>query len=571
MRNKWILGWLVVGTLCLFSGTGEEAVAEYIAPVRGQMQLTGTFGELRGGHFHAGLDIRGPVGRPVYAIADGFISRIVISAAGYGQALYLDHPTGHTSLYGHLDQFTPAVADFVKQRQYALESFALDEEVDPVLFPVQQGDLIGYIGKRGYAFGPHLHFEVRDTRTQDPLNPMAYGITVPDTRRPFVNEVRLYELDERGNAQTATTYATQYRGGGRYRTATDTLWVNRASFGLAFKAYDQQNGVNNWNGIHALRLLADDSLRFQFAMQHFSFAETRYINAHLDFEEQTRHKSWFHRSFLLPGNRLSLYDAQAGNGRLSLSPGQSTRVRTVVEDFAGNEARVDLIVKRTTDEASLINKTYTYFLPFDEESIIDNGSVRAHFPEGCFYEDLYMNYDLLVEESDNLGSSIHRLEGAEVPVHHYFDIHIRPNEIPEAKRHQALIAYCADGQEPRSYGGEWTEEGRLWAPVRDLGNYSILLDDEAPQVNPERLAEDMRGWEAFSFLITDNFLTSGSARDLRFRAEVDGQWLLMEYDYKSDRLFHRFDGTILPGQHTLLLTVQDDRGNETVVEHAFIR
>lgn len=565
------VGWVVVGAV-LLSGREPAALPEFVRPVEGLMQLTGTFGELRGNHFHAGLDIRGPVGRPVVAVADGYVARVVVKGGGYGQALYLHHPSGHTSVYGHLEDFREDIATFIKRRQYDQETFALDLELSPERFPVKKGDLIGYIGQRGHAFGPHLHFELRDRATQDPLNPMSFGITVPDNQAPFVEALRLYELDERGNTIRARNLGVRRLRAGDYSAESDTLFVAAASLGLAVKAYDKQDGLANWNGIYALEMYRDDSLHFAFAFERYDGDQTRYLNAHLDYEEQQARNSWFHRAFRLPGNRLGIYESTEEGGRLALAPGAAARIRFVVKDKAGNACTVRTVVKRKPGAAQPEHeRTYTYRLPYDEESIIDNGSVRVRFPEESFYQDLHLHYDLVVEASEGLYSPVHQLHDHLSPVHRPFDIQIRPNEIPPPLREKTLVAYCKDGHSPLSYGGSWTRDNRLRARVRSLGNYCIMADTIAPTISPERWQADMRGWEQFSFRVKDNFPTTGQARDLRFRAEVDGMWILLEYDEKNRRLFHEFDGIIPSGEHQLKLTVTDDRDNTAVWEGTFRR
>jgi murein DD-endopeptidase MepM/ murein hydrolase activator NlpD len=565
---RWIALLLTVG-LCLAQQTSQP-LPDFVSPVRGVMQLTGTFGELRGNHFHGGLDIRGAVGRPIYAIGDGYISRMRTGISGYGQALYLTHPSGHTSVYGHLDRFRDDLMGHLRELQYAREHFLIDETFGPERFPIRKGELIGYLGKRGYVSGPHLHFEIRDTESERNLNPMNFGITVADTRRPEIRMLRVYELDERGNVLAGRDL--RVRGArGQYGTVEDTIWVDQPQIAFGLKAYDQQNGRPNWNGIYALELAAADSMRFAFRMDHFAGAQTRYLNAHLDYGEQQLHDSWFHRCFRLQGNELDIYQTDAQQGRLQLHPGEALPLDFTVGDHRGNESHLRAVVKRRAGAPVLPQRPpYTYFLPHTEANIIDNGSLRAHFPEGAFYEDVYLHYELVVEDSDGLYAPVHSLHRAAVPVHRYFDLQIRPNAIPEHLRDKAVIAYCEDGAEPLSYGGEWVE-GRLRAPVRSFGNYTIMIDTVPPLVEPYRFQRDMRGWEAFSFKITDNFPTAGKAHSLRYRAEVDGQWILMEYDLRTDRLFHTFDGRIPRGKHQLRLRVQDDRGNERLVEREFVR
>jgi hypothetical protein len=559
--------WFLI--LLFFSQSASDQLPHFIAPGKGTMQLTGTFGELRSNHFHAGLDIRGAVGRPIYAIADGFVSRIRVSVSGYGQALYLEHPTGHTSVYGHLDRFRDDIQEFVRTQQYTKESFLLDEEPTAEQFPVKQGDLIGYIGQRGFVSGPHLHFEVRATQSGRVLNPMNLGITVPDSRRPFVNSIRLYGLDERGRVLQGKDLRVRGLGGSRYELTTDTLVVEHPIIAFGVKAYDQQDGRPNHNGIYGMSMWEDSTQLFAYQMDAFSGEQTRYLNAHLDYGEQQLNNSWFQRAFVMPGNQLDFYVTGEQQGRISLNPGQIKNLRFVITDQRLNQAEINFVVKRKPAGAPMQQAVYTYYLPYNEESLIENEELKAHFPEDALYEDLYLDYDFLPEASDGLYAPVHRLHHSSTPLHRHFDLHIRPHHLPERLRSKAIIAYCEDGRAPVSYGGEWTAEGRLRAPVRDFGNYTIMADTTAPTIAINRFSSNMRGWDSFSFLLDDDFPATGKARDLRFRAEVDGQWILMEYDGRKRRLYHEFDGHIPPGEHQLVLRVVDDRENETVLERSF--
>ncbi len=559
--------WLCV--LLFLSQSATDQLPSFIPPVNGTMQLTGTFGELRGNHFHAGLDIRGPVGRPIYAIADGFVSRVLVSVSGYGQALYLEHPSGHTSVYGHLNRFRDDIQAFVRERQYQDESFLLDEAPSALKFPVKQGDLIGYIGQRGYVSGPHLHFEIRDTESERVLNPMNFGITVPDRRRPLVNSLRAYALNERGRVLSGEDRRLKSLGGGKHTLYVDTLVVDHCIVAFGVKAYDQQDGRPNRNGIYSLSMWQDSALRFTYSMDQFLGEQTRYLNAHLDYEQQRQRNSWFQRAFVLPGNELDFYQTDSLRGLIHLAPGQSSLVRFDITDHRKNTSQLEFVVKRSIGTPALQNPVYTYYLPYDEESLIEDHEVRAHFPQGALYEDLYLDYDYLPESSDGLYAAVHRFHHNSTPLHRYYDLHIQPTRLPERLRDKAIIAHCEDGRDPVSYGGEWTEEGRLRAPVRAFGNFTIMADTIPPTIEVERFSSNMRGWSSFSFRLKDDFPTAGKARGLRFRAEVDGQWILMEYNGRRRRLYHDFDGRIPSGKHEFVLRVMDDRGNESVLRRSF--
>lgn len=560
--------WYLLFVIVLFAQHDSIPAPNFIAPVKGSIQTTGTFGELRSNHFHAGLDIRGGVGRSLYAIADGFISRIRVTTSGYGQAIYIQHPSGHTSVYGHMDRFRDDMADYVRALQYENENFLIDIEPSPDQFPVQQGELVGYIGQRGYVSGPHLHFEIRETASGRTLNPLNFGIEVKDNRAPQIRGLRLFELDQDGNTLHAYNQSITPNGHNAYRTRKDTIYVDEAYIGLGIKTYDQQDARPNLNGVYEITLTQKDSLVFGFKMDHFDLEQTRYLNAHLDYEEKTKHNSWYHQCFRLPGNQLDFYEHNDKNGRIALAPGEHKSLQFDVWDRAKNHARLNLVVKRrkTTSSSSI---PYTYYLPHDEESIIDNDAFRAHFPTDAFYEDLYLDYDQVKEESEGLHSDVHRIQRHTTPVHRFYDLHIRPHKIADSLRSKAIITHCKDGGKAVSWGGEWTDEGRLRSPVRTFGNFAIMLDTLAPSIRPLDFSANMQGWKSFSFRLDDNFPTTGKARDFRFRGEVDGEWILLEYDARTQRLFHKFDGHISKGKHELVIRVKDDRDNETTLKRNF--
>ena len=207
--------------LVLFrTGSAQDTLvvdaAAYSAPLRGALLVTGTFGELRSNHYHAGLDFRGKTGTPVYAVREGFVSRIVASGGGYGQAIYVDHPDGYRSVYGHLETLAPLLKDTLRAAQFATESFRQDLRFDSLAFPVAAGQRIGGVGNRGHSFGPHLHFEMREIVGDVPVNPLQFGFRIPDRRSPQIRKIRVYELGPDGQELAATTH----NFGGR-----DTLFV----------------------------------------------------------------------------------------------------------------------------------------------------------------------------------------------------------------------------------------------------------------------------------------------------------------------------------------------------------
>lgn len=568
VRN-WPL--LLIGLMICLGFRGEEEGSYptdvFRAPVNTPLRLSGTFGELRSNHFHSGIDIKGAIGVPLVAIGDGYVWRIKVEAGGYGNVLYIKHPNGYTSVYAHMNKFKPEIAEFVKSTQYQKQQFHQDLYPDSTQFVVKKGEQIGEMGTSGYSFGPHLHFEIRDSETERPINPLLFGLDVPDTRRPRMHQLRVYELNNQRETQKAKTYSL-YAKGNWMGLKGDTVYVNQPHVGLGIKVYDHMNGVTNWNGIYSLDMYLEDSLVYNYTMESFGFDESRYLNAHLDYEEVVTAKSYFNRTYTLPGNHLSIYKKQDKGGVIGVDSEKAQKVVMKAGDVEGNKTQLRFWVKRKKEPEKALPKTYNYLLPFDQENIIDSGSLYLHMPEGALYENLYLSYESVEDPAVEIFSNVHHLHDYKTPIHKYYDLAIRPTRLPEELRDKAFIANCTRENEVVNLGGEW-EDGKLKTKVRQLGDFCIMVDTIAPTIAIRRFTSNMRGYRQFSFIIKDNIETAGLARGLQYRATINGQWILMEYDLKNDRLTHRFDGTFPAGTHQFRLEVWDNQGNTKVFEQKF--
>ncbi len=564
-------------TVCLFAiisfsfTTGNRKVypQDYFrSPVDQKILLSGTFGELRPNHFHAGIDIKGKVGHPILAVAEGYVSRIKIQSGGYGNVLYVNHPNGYTSVYAHLQSFTKELEDYVKKAQYKKSAFEIELFPAANQFTFTKGQQLGKLGVSGRSFGPHLHFEIRDTRSEKPINPLLFGLKVTDNIAPKLHQVKVYYLNEKLETLDTKTRNLQ-RNGNRYRIVGDTLVIGAWRVGFGLKAYDHMNGASNWNGVYAIDLKVDDQPSHNFTMETFAFSESRYINAHLDYEEQVAKKSYFNRCFRLPGNRLSVYEQQNAKGIVTLHQNRATKISMQVDDADGNRSELTFWVKRGEIKAPQ-SSTYNYLLPHTEENRIETDNCSVYLPKGTLYENLYMRYRTSRDDSNNVFSLVHHVHNYKTPVHKYFTIGLQPTKLPIEWRDKAFIAYCNKKNIMQNCGGSW-KDGRLVAKVRALGDYCIMVDRIPPKIQPIAFRSNMKGYSKMSFKITDNFPTTGKARDLRYRATVDGEWILMHYDAKKDLIVHYFDDRIGPGEHQLRLVVTDDRGNEKVLERQFTR
>ncbi|GJM34879.1 MAG: peptidase M23 [Saprospiraceae bacterium] len=552
-----------------FTGKREYPQDDFRSPINNTLRLAGTFGELRPNHFHAGIDIKGATGTPLFSIADGYVSRIKVGSGGYGQVLYIRHANGFTSVYAHMDRFAPELEELIRSYQYQQETFEVEIYPEKDQYSLKKGDQIGTMGMTGSAFGPHLHFEIRDSRTEKPINPLLFGFKVADNQPPKMHELRVYSINDQRETSDGKSYGLIKTKSG-YQTKSDTLFVASDRVGFALKTYDHMDGVTNWNGIYSLEMYQDDSLSFQFEMETFAFNETRFLNAHLDYEEQVSAGSYFNRCHLLPGNELSIYNHQTNFGVIKVSPNRASKMELVVKDIAGNESRLTYWVKRH----DIINPKplphYSYFLPYNQGNAIDNGDFFLYLPKGSLYENLYLDYDGQYEQTNNVYSNIHHIHDFKTPVHQYFDLGIRPVLLPDELRDKAFVAYCGKNNTYYNCGGQW-DKGMLQTKVRAFGDYCIMTDTIPPRIQVVDFQRDMRRFSEMSFKITDNFPTARNIDDLSYRATVDGRWILMELDGKKDKITHRFDDRITPGQHQLRLVVRDVLGNERVFEREFIR
>jgi hypothetical protein len=585
LHMKWLSVCLLLLLAVAFKKPGlptepsiETILASYpkdyfINPVNDDIKLTGTFGELRPDHFHSGIDIKsktGGVGQPVFAAAAGFIDRIKVQAGGYGNVLYLKHPNGYTTLYAHLDRFSPEVEQYVREQQYKKERFEIDLQPSDGQFKMKQGQEIGKLGNSGSSSGPHLHFEIRNSATQKVLNPLLFGLPVPDNVAPDIRELKTYFLTEQREILHSRSLKLKETGANQYGVAGDTIRLGAWRVGFGVKTYDQMSGFRNDNGIFALSLSADDQLVYEWRMAELDFDETRYLNAHTDFTAKKQGEGWFQRCFVLPGDQLSNYVRTAAQGAVNLYREKPVKVHIKVIDAGGNTSAITFWVLRDEEHMeNFVSNPFQYEFGYDRENEINTEDFALSMPKGTLYESLRLEYNTTPDASNGVYSPVHHLHHDKVPIHRYFDIGIKPYGLPENLRSKAVVVRCGDNK-PDNCGGSWNGD-RIATQVRNFGDYCIMTDTVPPSIVPVVFNEDMRNRSEMAFRISDNFDVSGSADRMQYRGEVDGRWILFEYDSKRGRLTHTFDGRIPSGEHLLKLIVQDDRSNKKVLERKFRR
>ncbi len=528
-----------------------------------------------------------------------------MSPGGYGQAIYIDHPDGHRSVYGHLETIAPNLLDTVRARQFAEEAFPQDLHFGPTDFRVARGQQIGGVGNRGHSFGPHLHFEMREQAGDVAINPLAFGFSIPDTRSPAIRKLRVYSLNEQGLEQESQTITPTLLRGGNY-AVSDTVVVAHRRIGLALKSYDRQNAMPNWNGIFGGDLYADTTLVFNFRFARIPFEETEYLNALTDYADWTENQSWYHRFWAISPqqfrapmptdtvgpfaflNRAKTSGADeksdflartqdarqveskgAYDGSLVLQPEKPLNLRLRTVDFAGNAAELNLIVLYRPSTQPRAPQPHQYFLPAGEPSIIDNGDMRLELDADGLYRDCFFRYARLPDRSANHLSDVHQVHDPRTPLHGSARLHLRPvAQIPDHLQNHVFLGTCDDDGRLSSNGGHWTDDGRMAANIPTFGDYGLFLDTLPPTVMINYFNTDLRRAVGFSVIVEDDV----SGGKLTYRGTIDGKWALLEHDGKSGKLNYSFaNGEPGPGEHLFELEVKDARGNMARWQRRFRR
>ncbi len=530
----------------------EIPVGYFAQPVEHAMKLSGTFGELRPNHFHEGIDIkpREKEGEPIYASADGHVARVRTLPRGFGHVLYLDHPNGFTTIYAHLKSFSPLLQTYLRAAQNTARFFEVDLSPDRFFFSIKKGDLIGYIGNTGSSNGAHLHFEIRHTETDVPVNPLLFGFNVADTKGPVPKSVKLYALDGNGR-ETASKIFPLKKAGDRYVLPQDSIVWNADRVGIALQVNDLADGANNALGIYRLELLENGRPAFSFAFDGLSYDHTRYLNAHIDYREAGKDQ-WFHRCFQLPGNLLTIYSADERRGMLPLTSDKPLDLQLTASDVFGNSVQVGLRVVRGKAPVPSASAPASEFPLAHQDSLrIRKDGFEAFFPPGSVYESTGLKYT--VQRTAGSVSALHELAGPSAPAHHWFDVAVRPiAPLGDSARAKAVVVL--NGR--KSLGGVW-RDGWLWTKSQHFGSFSIALDDTPPTIElTGRYKGTPLAKDKVVFKITDDL------SDLvHYSAWADNEWIVLEYDQKTRLFTLPFEDRLEPGTHEIRVEAVDWAGN----------
>ena len=557
----YLIGFLA-GVMSLMAQTPEP---RFGAPFDFPLYLSGNFGELRSNHFHGGLDFKtqGVVGKPLLAIADGYISKVTVTPGGYGNALYLTHDNGYTSVHGHLDRFLPEIAELVRKKQYEEQAFAVTLEFGPDEFRFRQGEVVAYAGNTGYSFGPHLHMEIRKTATNEPIDPLPfYKDKITDNIAPRATRIMVYGDEYRGKVALNKPMKGVAEVDGRIIVNCQLSIVNCMEawgrISAAISANDYMNGTHNNYGVRYVRLYVDDRLVSSSDVDRFSFDENRLINSWTDYAEQRTTGRWYMRASIAENNELRMLRADEQRGWVTIDEERDYHFRYELEDLYGNRSTYRFVVRGKRMEIPCRVPSYYYLMDASRDSRFYAQGFELWMPQGTLFDDVELDYHVLPSESDQ--APIYQLTTTRIPLRRAAEITL-PTHKSESVDGSKLYVARVDGKR-RAYCGGTYQYGRITANITELGSYTVCADTIAPKITPIG-STSWRKQGRIVCLIAD---AETGIRD--YRGTIDGRWVLFKYSSKNARLTCdlRAEG-IGPGRHRVEITVTDMRGNVRVVSY----
>jgi hypothetical protein len=533
------------------------------SPLNIPLVLSGTFGELRTNHFHSGLDIKTQQkeGLNVYASANGYVSRIKVSLWGYGKALYITHPNGYTTVYAHLKKFNSTIEKYIKQKQYKKERFEIQAFPNKDELPIKANEIIAYSGSTGGFVGPHLHFEIRNTKTEKPINPMLFGITIKDNIKPTINTLIGYSLNN-NSAINKVSIPVQIpfkklKNGNLLATKITAF----GTIGFGINAFDQLNGASNKDGLYDLKMLVNGETQFEFKASTFSFSESKYINLLIDYKRFTELNQRIQKCFIEPQNKLSLYKSSK-NGYLTIKDGLNYTVKIIASDFKGNKRIITIPIEGKKIPILVKPKLIItpYKVDFTKFSKFTQHGVTIAFPKNTFYKNLKLKFEV----TDTLA----KIHTPTVPLNKKFTLTFNVSKYNLKDKKQLYIAYV-NKKGYANYQPTIKKDTTFYTLTKKLGNYKLMTDSIAPAIKLKNFKNNQ--WLTHYKRLQVKINDKGSGIK-NYRGEIDGSWILMEYNVKKGILTYNLDDKKFDtAKHQLKIAVTDNVGNKTILNSTFFR
>ncbi len=532
-------------------------------PVGAKPSLVANFGELRPNHYHMGLDCRTDQKEnlPILAAADGYIAKVKIESFGFGRAIYINHPNGLTTLYAHLNKFTPELEKYITEQQYKLQQWKIFIDIPEDLFPVNQGDFIAYSGNTGGSQGPHLHFEIRDTKTDKVLNPLLFGFPIEDNIAPDILRLAIYDRRISTYEQTPAVFSLK-KINGVYVPAGGAINVKSDKVSFAITSFDRYTGSTNQNGIYGAVLMENGKQLIRFEMDSISYDETRYLNAHIDYKTKSSGGSYLQHLSALPGHTNGIYYSSGEeDGIISLADATSKTITIKVYDANYNVSTLQFNLNKIEPLSAITEPAGKLFKP-GNINIFENDALSFFLPENSLYDAFHFQYR---EMNDADGRPVYQLHNTTVPVQQYFQVKIKEDF---SVRDTGRIVMKRFFNSKDDFKKAIFDRGWYKASFREFGNFQLILDVVPPVATPLwgfRDGMHLSGKNRIGFSVTDNTEDIDS-----FTALLDGKWLRFSND-KAKNFIYEVDEYCSPGEHNLTIIVKDLAGNTTKKSYRFTR
>jgi Peptidase family M23 len=545
----------------------------FISPLKIPEFLSSNFGELRTDHFHSGLDIKtqSVTGKEVVATADGYIYRIGVSPVGFGNSLFIRHPSGYSTVYGHLERFAPEIEKYVKKRQYEEKSFTIVLWPTKDEIPVKQGDLIAWSGNSGGSGGPHLHYEIRKSEDEKPINPLLFDSGILDNIKPVFEKLAIYPANQHTliNNRNAVKRLNVSGSNGTYFIPSENEITISGLAGFGIKAYDTMDNNPSRFAVYSIELSIDSISIFKYRMDGFLFSESRYVNSHIDYETFMKEGIYIERAFVLPGDRLSVYKRTINRGLFNFKDNETHLAEIIVTDAYNNKSTLTFRIraqmeKRQTQAVSADQNLVV--MPYEKSNKFTSENVSLNIPSGALYDTLRFSYKM--EKGTNaMYSDLYYIHNKFTPLHKAFTLSVKPTIIPAGKESKMLLVRLDDDLNRVAATSIWTG-AYLTADLLSFGRYYISIDTIAPVISANGLLNgaNLTGKKEIKIRIKDELSGIKSYEPI-----IDGNWALFEYDQKNDLLVYKFDETRIKkgSEHTLSLKVIDNKDNSSIFKCNF--
>ena len=567
-----LLLW-VTGSMAQISIGHKYPQGYFRNPLNIPISLTANFGELRDAHWHMGFDLRTDAKEnyPVFAAADGYVAYAGIRPLSFGKFMIIIHPNGYSTVYAHLKTFFPELETYVNEQQYKKESWAIELSLPEWMFAVKKSDTIARSGNTGGSKGPHLHFEIRDTKTGHSLNPLLFGFDVKDNVPPLISGLALYDGSISTYLQTPKQINIKKTDKGFY-TLPQKILTGFNKIGFAIGAIDRVLGSPNPNGIYNAVIYFDEKPQTEFLLDNIDYGQSEYVNAHIDHVYKENTGIYLQYLFQLPGEKSSVYHDIEGNGIIELNDSLEHAIRIEVMDENENVSELFMTVQYSDSLARMITRLNTIrqkFIP-NYVNVFEQKDFEVYMPQDCLFDTVssfYYSQNLFIPGSV---SSNHRLNDPSIPLYEDIIVRIKPVvPIPENQKNKIVIVREWQGNKSvkkASWQSDPIAIGWVSASFGNFGNFQAFIDQAPPQIEPpvktrlpdgqEKDTLDFSPLNRIVFTPTDNFYVKS------FRAELNGKWIMFSNDKAKDFIY-QFEENFPYGVYELKVKVEDLVGNTT--------